>query len=391
MTVEPHQGASQVPANVPEDLNTGLEEFGIEDMVMPRLTILHRDGRFQDSLTKSEFEELNIIVLSLVKQRILWPKTMDDNDKPMCRSTDHKTGYPLMDITNKPPEKQFPWHASNFSPDDYQPDSDGQIRLPCEACALKEWGSHPDGKTPWCAEQFTLAVLYDPMSNGTYVPAVMTFQKTGLKPLRNYLTSFARSSTPPFQVYTGVSLQMLSRGNNPYCVPIFKMGSQTDPEQWGEYSIQGRSMQGFLRTPPVQLEDSEEPVKVESGSNEWTGPPQQAAPQQPAPQQAAPQQPAPQQAAPQQPQQQQPAQTAEPQPQPANPGPPAQPTQPAPPQPEPAPAPPEPSQDAAQPAAATAPAQSPAPDPWAAQTGNAAQPAQASNTEPAKADDPLPF
>lgn len=366
MTVEP-QGASQVPANV-EDLSTGLEEFGVEDMVTPRLTILHREGLFEDSLTKQKYETLNVVILSLAKQRILWPDHMDEGDMPMCRSTDHKTGYPNLELTAKPAEKQFPWENSNFNPTDYPPDADGQIRLPCAGCNLKEWGSDPDGKKPWCAEQFTLAVLYDPFQNNEWVPAILTFQKTSLKPLRNYLTSFARSSTPAFQVYTEVGLDLLKRGQNPYSVAKFKMGSQTNPEEWAEYSIQGRGMQNFLRTPPGRLDEETEPVAGQSTqANEWTGPQQQ--PQSTAA--AAPQSPAP-----------------------ANPGPPAQPTQPAPPQPDPAPAAPEPAktpQDAPVTAAAPEPAPDPAATAWAAQTGEPTPAKQPADDAPAQQTDPLPF
>jgi hypothetical protein len=241
-----------VPAKTSDyDFETGLEEFGREDTVIPRLTIVHKEGMFKDSLTGETFDSINVIILGLVKQRSLWHTTVDDNDWPMCRSTDHNTGFPNFS-DDQPKEKRFNllWEKAGFDPKDYPPGPDGQVRLPCASCQLKEWGSHPDGKKPYCSEQFTLALLYDPDKDGTWVPAIMTLQKTSLKPLKAYLSSFARSKSAAFQAITAIGLDMQKRGANEYSVPNFKKIGNTDEDNWREYSTNYRQMADFLRQDP---------------------------------------------------------------------------------------------------------------------------------------------
>src|SRR5690606_15412571 len=145
---------------------TGLEDFGMEDAVIPRLKIVHKEGVFEDSLSGEKFETISLVILGLVKQRILWHQTVDDGDMPMCRSANHDTGFPNLS-DDQPKEKRFPWEKSGFRPEDYQ-DEDGNFRLPCSGCNLKEWKSHPDGKRPYCSEQFTLPVLYSDNPDGDF-------------------------------------------------------------------------------------------------------------------------------------------------------------------------------------------------------------------------------
>ncbi len=252
MTVEPHKGTGNLPAGM-DDLDTGLDEFGLEDAVIPRLQIKHKEGVFKDSLSNQSFEKISVIILGLVKQRILWHSTVDDNDKPMCRSNDHEIGFPNFwpgSDADVPKDKRFPWEKSNFEPKDFPPDEDGQVSLPCERCALKEWGSHPDGKKPYCSEQFTLAILFDPFENGGWVPAILTIQKTGIKPLRSYLTAFKRSQSPAYTKVTEITLSQQSRGSNEYCVPQYRTIGDTDQENWREYSVSFGQMRNFLKEPP---------------------------------------------------------------------------------------------------------------------------------------------
>lgn len=247
-----------VPAKTSDfEFETGLEDFDMEDAVIPRLTIVHKEGQFKDSLSNEQFDKINIIILGLVKQRVLWHTTVDDGDWPMCRSTNHDTGFPNVS-DDQPKEKRFPWDKSKFDKADYPPDDEGNIRLPCKGCALKEWGSHPDGKRPYCSEQFTLPVLYDPREDGNWVPAIITFQKTALKPLKSYLTSFARSRNAAFMAVTEVSLNILSRGQTDYSVPSFKRVGDTDEENWREYSTSFRAMKDFLEAEPGSREFTEE-------------------------------------------------------------------------------------------------------------------------------------
>lgn len=236
------------------DFDTGLDDFDMEDAVIPRLTIVHKEGRFKDSLSNEEFDSVRVIFLGLVKQRTLWHFTVDEGDWPMCRSANHEIGFPNLS-DEQPKEKRFPWEKSGFSPADYPPDEDGKIRLPCDRCQLKEWKSHPDGKKPYCAEQFTMPVLYDPHGDDFWVPAIMTFQKTSLKGLKSYLTSFKRNKAPAFEAVTEITLTIQRKGSNDYSVPNFKRVGDTESDNWREYSTNFRTIRDFLTEEPATEDD----------------------------------------------------------------------------------------------------------------------------------------
>lgn len=74
---------------VPYDLgdmgDLGLEDIGAGELTVPRLEIVHEQGVFRDRNSKAEYSTLNCIILGVVKQRIMWDKTVDDGDKPQCR------------------------------------------------------------------------------------------------------------------------------------------------------------------------------------------------------------------------------------------------------------------------------------------------------------------
>lgn len=256
MTVEP-ASKSSVPA-IDEDMETGLEDFGVGDAVVPRLSIVHKEAEFRDSLSGMQFTKVRVIILGLVKQRILWSTDIEENSAPMCKSPDHKTGFPNVS-DDVPRDRRFPWDKSGFRPADFPADEDGNVRLPCDGCQLKEWGSHPDGKRPYCTEQFTLPVMYDPYENDSWVPAIMTFQKTGIKPVRSYLTSFARSQNPAYTAFTEISLNLQHRGQTDYSVPSFKRVGDTEPDFYREYSTSFTTLKRFLQAAP-QHTDEEQPA-----------------------------------------------------------------------------------------------------------------------------------
>lgn len=250
----------------PEEFETGLEDFDNEDMAIPRLNIEHKKGTFRDTLTNEEHEKVKVIFLGLQKQRTLWHFTVDEGDYPMCRSVNHETGVPNLS-EKQPKEKRFPWEKSGFSPDDFPPDENGVIKLPCSGCQLKEWESHPDGKKPYCAEQFTMPVLYDPDDSGMWVPAIMTFQKTSMKPIKSYLTQFKRNKTGAFSAITEITLTPQKKGSNEYCVPNFRRVGDTDQEDWREYMTTFRTIRDFLTEDPGS-NDAQEEVPSSSGNPE---------------------------------------------------------------------------------------------------------------------------
>jgi len=239
----------------------GLEDFDESDMMMPTLRIGHNQdvGVLIDNLSGERFQTLEVVILGLVKQRILWnPEIGETKEDPLCKSYDFDFGYP--DAENP---TRFPWSASGFSPPVI-----GQPVPPinCGDCPLKEWGSHPKNDSPWCTEQHTYVVLT--IANDTYAPAILTLQRTGLKASRAYMSSFARTKTPMFIVTTNISLSIQKRGNVDYSVPVLTRGRPTPIELYDNFKAQYRRIRGILHTPRSGNPD-EVPVAPPTSTNTY--------------------------------------------------------------------------------------------------------------------------
>lgn len=234
MSVVP--AGKDLPAIPDED--TGLEDFDQSDFVTPTIKINHTEAVFEDGLSGEQFDVLDGILLGLIKQRILWDPEVSDDAKPLCKSWDFLYGHPSDD---------FPWDPSGFDPDTPTP-------LDCSRCPLKDWGTHPRNKTPWCSEQHTLPILRI-TAGGSLSPALLTVQRSAIKPSKAYLSGFAASGTPAYTVQTKIELQANKRGTVNYAVPRFVKGVATDPDNWPEFASSYRSMREFVRTP--RLPDAE--------------------------------------------------------------------------------------------------------------------------------------
>jgi hypothetical protein len=283
----------------------GLEDIEASDVVIPRISINHIDAEFKNNLTGQTFTSLRVVILGLVKQRIFWSgEEYEENDKPLCKSTDAKIGFPQMreDI---PADKQFPWADSNFNKPDYPPRAEFNdlIALPCDKCIFAEWGKDPkSGKStpPPCNEQYTYPLLYED-EQGELVPALFTTQKTGIKTSKQYNSYFASSRTAFFTVWTEITLEPQSRGTVRWAVPKFKRGDQTPRDEWPIWGDQARQIREFIRQPPRNNDADPSSDAVSTSDNVNTAPPAAAAPPAaPAPAAAAPPA-APQPAAPVQP------------------------------------------------------------------------------------------
>lgn len=222
--------------------STGLEDFDTTDFVMPRLKIDGPSACFVDQQSKESFPKLEVILLGLVKQRILWDEEVDEGDKPLCKSPNFNEGFPDVE--------RFPWAQAGFSKT--------EDPLPCQNCTLAEWGTHPKGKTPWCTEQHTYPLLM--VHEDQLSPAILTAQRSGIKASRSYLSSFARSKTPTFTVVTELSLTAQKRGSVQYAVPGFKKLEKSDKDQWGWFAEQYRSIREYLTQPPQARTDDDEEV-----------------------------------------------------------------------------------------------------------------------------------
>lgn len=280
-------GAAVQPYDPSQFASTGLEDFSMSDAVMPRIKINHERGTWGDNLTGMEFETLRFIPLGLVKQRVLFHPNVEDGDVPMCKSSDYVMGYPNIEA---PAAKSFPWDKSGFNPDDFPPDAEGNRALPCDGCQLKEWGSHPLGNTPYCSEQWTMPIYYeqsglpdDHPDGGVWIPAILTLQKSSIRPIRTYLTPFANSDRPPFLAIARGTLRVQTRGTVTYSTPSFVKEGDSDRSRWLEFSEQFLEMRSYLQRPPIK-EGDDAPV----ADNTNTAPVQQAPVQQPPVQQQAP-------------------------------------------------------------------------------------------------------
>ena len=262
MTVAPGTGSEVATWDSGDDI--GLEDVNVGDVVLPRLSIVHDEAVFQDNQSKQQFDELEVIILGLVKQRIMWDSTVDEGDKPQCKSPDAEHGFPNTN-PDAPKDKRFPWDESNFNPANFSPDPERNdlIVLPCNSCVFAQW-TKENGKSvpPRCSEQHTYPLLYNSTPGALpedqiWQPALISFQRTGIKPSRQYLSGFAQAKRPMFTVHTTISLTPMKRGTVKYAVPVFKKGDSTDRDSWDEFANQYRQIREFIRSAPRNTADEE--------------------------------------------------------------------------------------------------------------------------------------
>lgn len=220
---------------VPEDDVVGLEDLDESDLVVPRIKIIGADAVFEDQLTNEQFDSLDVVLLAMVRNRILWDADEAESKEPWCKSLDGKVGLPH--------PKDFPWAASAFDRTAFGDEPE----LPCGSCPLKEWGSHPKDDKPWCSEMhvFPLLVIGE---GGTYSPALWAIQRAAIKASRAYLSPFVRAKTPLYTVKTRLTLTPHKRGTVKYATPVFTKLGPTDESEWPDFASQARAMRTFIQT-----------------------------------------------------------------------------------------------------------------------------------------------
>lgn len=302
MTVDT-TGGGAVAAYDAED-SIGLEDLDASDVALPRLNIVHKEGVFKSNLSGDVYDTLDVILLGMIRQRIMWHPEVDDGDRPMCKSPDFTHGFPNTS-EQQPADKRFPWAESNFDPSMALPvvegstkehpegfNSNGHAVLPCASCVFNQWGRSPGGKStpPPCSEQFTFPLLYTPDDGASWLAAILTLQRTGIKPAKQYMSSFVQSKTPLFSTITRLSLTLNRRGSVEYSVPGFARIGATERGAWHGYAEQMTSIRGWLRQAPRGDEDSV--VESTPTDNAWTADAAGAAPAPAAPPAAPPAPPA---------------------------------------------------------------------------------------------------
>jgi hypothetical protein len=281
VTVSTTGGGAVVPYD--EDANLGFEDVDQSDLSIPRLTIRHADGVLVNSLTKAEYTSLDVVLLGQIKQRIMWAKETEDGDRPLCKSPDFSNGFPEMS-DELPKDKRFPWATSGLKLADFPPSDgiNGLSTIGCASCMHKEWNNPntPGQKKPLCDEQHTFPLMYTEDAGESWTTALFSVQRTGLKPMKAYVSGFVTSKMPMFRFVTRIELNMQSRGTVTYCIPTFKRTVESDRAMWPTFADTYRSARDFVRQPPQNYDEP-----TEEGDN-TNGPAPVAAPA-PAPVQRA--------------------------------------------------------------------------------------------------------
>lgn len=212
----------------------GLEDFGVADEQIPRLKILHAEALFEDSLSKETFEVLSGVPLGMIRQRVLFHEEIDKFDGPLCRSSNFTHGQPW--------RVNFPWAQSGFTEDDLSGDT-----LSCEKCKLKDWGSHPSRDTPYCSEQMVVPFMRE-FDDGTSSAVLTTFQKSGIKPVKSYMSRFVQREEPLFMHHATITLIPAKRGSVTYSVPEIVIGELTDLADHPAYGQTFTNIKAFLHS-----------------------------------------------------------------------------------------------------------------------------------------------
>lgn len=252
---------------------TGLEDLDASDLRLPRLSIDHENGGYIDSLNpQNVMPEIQVIPLGLVKQRVMWPATMTDDNgdaNPMCKSTDYAVGYPNMTSTDR--RELFPWDAVGWNPNDFPKDDVNRTVLPCNSCRLKEWGSHPDGKKTWCTEQHAIVLLYAPVDPTVHLQqepsmlALFTAQRSSINASKGFFAGIVRQNKPAFAFRARWTLRKEQRGKNTYYVPLMAIIGATDPDRYSDYARPYIEVRTFITQPP-RVRDDQQQAGV-TGSN----------------------------------------------------------------------------------------------------------------------------
>jgi hypothetical protein len=192
-----------------------------------------------------------------VRSRVLFDVVVGEDERPMCKSPDTALGFPNMNPPSA--KKAFPWAAAGFDPTSVGHDEEGRVQVACGTCKLKDWGSHPQGDKPWCSEQYVLPILFgrtlEEVQADQYSPGLLTFQKSGLKSTKQYLTFFKNKGVGAYISVTRISLTTRKAGNVTYSVPGFTRVADTVNEsgEWANYAEQFAGIKQFLnqQRPPA--------------------------------------------------------------------------------------------------------------------------------------------
>lgn len=254
----------------------GIETFGLEGLdpstlSTPRLKIDGPEGVFVHDLSGETFEELNVVLLGMFRQRNLWPPTMGkEKTGPLCRSYDAVSGHPDLKDNRfwKATVSKAGVSASGFDPAEYS----GKL-LPCDSCELKEWGSHPSRENaPWCGEVFVVPVMLDATDDDPGYAAILSLTGAQITPAKKYMTSFVQKKQPLFTATTRLTLNRQSRGEVDYSVIKYARTGDSPEVHFPSWMKTFVKIRDMLITPRVNDDDGV-PVFVKPATTTRTGAP----------------------------------------------------------------------------------------------------------------------
>lgn len=244
---------------VPEDLESGMDE--LEEGGYPRLRINHKEGRFIESVSDTEYETLEgVVILGFSYSRVMWKPTkpgigFKSDELPQCRSNDNKHGQPNTDV-EKP--VLFPWNTSVFDPTKAQVNPlFNRVLLDCEKCSFQVWGS--DGSRPACGLAMNVYVMYQPPGAENPVMAFLTIKGAGLRPMKKFFKKVRGSgeNAAPYQFTVSLNLDVQTSGDVEFCTPRVSVTGVIPKEYWAGLSEQYSIMRDFTKNIVIEADDKE--------------------------------------------------------------------------------------------------------------------------------------
>lgn len=253
-----------LPATV-DDYDTGLEDFDGAYASMPRVTIQHADGVFQDMNSNQQFPVAYAVPMGLVKQRVKWhPEIPEGKSVPQCKSQDSLLGYPNM-RPDSDPDQLFPWAESGLDINAAPRDEFKRVTIPCEACPFAKWTKSTSGKNvpPKCNILYTIPMMYALEENEPKDRAgIFSFKGSGITPWNKFMGPFSTRKIPLYSATIRLGLDRNQRGKVVYSVPTITQLSATDQDTWTTYSEAYRATREFLRRPPRPDDDGTDSTRT---------------------------------------------------------------------------------------------------------------------------------
>ena len=199
--------------------------FEPEDLTLPRWKV-DNSGKFVNTVTGEEKEQLTIIILKADRSRFYWPETFSPENLPLCYS-----------VNGVFPEDQ----STSFG-------KEVNGRKVCNGCSMANWSN---GSKPKCAISYNYLL----MDLETERMAVLNLSRARTATARALNSQFmSRGIKDTILLYT--EREKASNGVSFWQVR-FQVVETLEPESWQEFAMM------MHRSKPLELTGSIEQVKEE--------------------------------------------------------------------------------------------------------------------------------